>query len=711
MLPNKAFIVFFLYVMFPPVAASSNRTTYRAADDGKYITTVEAEGDTIWYGSSTGLVCFNKVNGTFDRFTIKNGLIDNAVNDIATDIYGVKWIATESGVSQFDGTTWTSYASDEYFYGKKIHSVTVDNNNVKWFAARTVIVSYDGQKWQEFREPHNDKRMNLISVCSDKTGIIWFGSEHKGVVSFDGSEWNYYDNFEDLYNLKFVTIDVDENNVKWFGIFDGRLISYNGNEWTVQRVVESSNPRLYDLAVERNNGLWAATNKGLHHINEGSITVFEHNDAVFNSSLRSLTFDTEGMLWIGGYLGISKFDGSHYRESTLLRGPVRNTIVSIAFGPENVKWFGHTGRGISKYDGTFWSAHIHDYADLGHSIAIDQDNIVWVTAGWDGAISFDGFNVNNFYFNLGYESINAPISEVIVDNNNIVWFSGYRDYAIGESSYTVTVINNEISDYFHFMYLFLSPDGDLWRNNYSGITSYYSNDEWKYYVKNDFAFKEIDIDNNGTVWFIARGEMINYILYNKIITYDGNIWTTYTKGNSGLSSSFISSIAIDHNNTKWIGTDAGVSRFDGETWTTFNRSNSGLCDNKVNAIAVEKNNTIWFGTDNGVSRYTGEIITTSVDEEDEKPEALPVLHSYPNPFNPSTTIEFTLPESGFTTLSIYNISGQKVRELAAGHMTAGMHSLIWDGRDDSGDAVSSGIYITRLAAGKQVAARRMILLK
>ena len=104
-------------------------------------------------------------------------------------------------------------------------------------------------------------------------------------------------------------------------------------------------------------------------------------------------------------------------------------------------------------------------------------------------------------------------------------------------------------------------------------------------------------------------------------------------------------------------------------------------------------------------------VDTAVDEEDEIPEALPVLHSFPNPFNPSTTIEFTLPESGFITLYIYTISGQKIKELAADYMTAGTHSLTWNGSDDSGNAASSGIYITRLVAGKQVSAGRMVLLK
>ncbi|MBN1292492.1 MAG: T9SS type A sorting domain-containing protein, partial [Candidatus Latescibacteria bacterium] len=170
-------------------------------------------------------------------------------------------------------------------------------------------------------------------------------------------------------------------------------------------------------------------------------------------------------------------------------------------------------------------------------------------------------------------------------------------------------------------------------------------------------------------------------------------------------------IEVDHNNTKWIGTDAGVCRYDGETWTTFNTKNSGLCDNKVNAIAVEKNNTIWFGTDNGVSRYTGETITTSVDEENQTPESIPLIKSYPNPFNPSTTIEFTLPESGFATVTIYSLAGQKIRELTADFLPAGTHTLSWDGKDVNGNTVSSGIYITRLQAGKHTATGRMVLVR
>ncbi|MBN1290495.1 MAG: T9SS type A sorting domain-containing protein, partial [Candidatus Latescibacteria bacterium] len=119
----------------------------------------------------------------------------------------------------------------------------------------------------------------------------------------------------------------------------------------------------------------------------------------------------------------------------------------------------------------------------------------------------------------------------------------------------------------------------------------------------------------------------------------------------------------------------------------------------------------WFGTDNGVSRYTGEIITTSIDETEHSPESIPLIKTYPNPFNPSTTIEFTLPESGFATVTIYSLAGQKIRELTADFLPAGTHTLLWDGKDTNGREVSSGIYITRMQAGNHTATGRMVLVR
>jgi outer membrane protein assembly factor BamB len=88
-----------------------------------------------------------------------------------------------------------------------------------------------------------------------------------------------------------------------------------------------------------------------------------------------------------------------------------------------------------------------------------------------------------------------------------------------------------------------------------------------------------------------------------------------------------------------------------------------------------------------------------------------LLMNTPNPFNPSTAISFNLPASGKATLIVYDITGRKVRELVSGMLSAGKNTAVWDGRDDSGRPVSSGVYFSRLTMGKKAVVGKMLLMK
>ena len=88
------------------------------------------------------------------------------------------------------------------------------------------------------------------------------------------------------------------------------------------------------------------------------------------------------------------------------------------------------------------------------------------------------------------------------------------------------------------------------------------------------------------------------------------------------------------------------------------------------------------------------------------------LMNFPNPFNPETTIRFNLPEAGKVTLNIYNIKGQKVRELINDKIAAGQHSVVWNGKDEGGKQAASGVYFYRLkAAGHPSIIHKMLMLK
>ena len=101
--------------------------------------------------------------------------------------------------------------------------------------------------------------------------------------------------------------------------------------------------------------------------------------------------------------------------------------------------------------------------------------------------------------------------------------------------------------------------------------------------------------------------------------------------------------------------------------------------------------------------------------EFQRTESLPTEfgldQNYPNPFNPETTIRYQLPEAASVRLTIYNTVGQAIRTLVNTDQQAGRYTLDWDGRDDMGVLVGSGIYFLRIKAGSFQKIQKMTLIQ
>jgi hypothetical protein len=122
---------------------------------------------------------------------------------------------------------------------------------------------------------------------------------------------------------------------------------------------------------------------------------------------------------------------------------------------------------------------------------------------------------------------------------------------------------------------------------------------------------------------------------------------------------------------------------------------------------------------------SGSIVEAGVDDFriwNAVPEGTPVsggsgsarfalLPNVPNPFNPRTEMRFDLAQEGRAKLSIYSLEGRLVRTLVNGTMSAGRHALAWDGRDNNGNSVASGVYLMRLDAFNESASRKIVLAK
>jgi hypothetical protein len=127
----------------------------------------------------------------------------------------------------------------------------------------------------------------------------------------------------------------------------------------------------------------------------------------------------------------------------------------------------------------------------------------------------------------------------------------------------------------------------------------------------------------------------------------------------------------------------------------------------VTASELRDNFAIKFTT-NGPTVVS---VENEFDTEDLLPQEYALYQNYPNPFNPETIIRYDIPESGFVTLKIYRIDGQLVRTMQDSHQSQGRYEKTWDGKNDFGNKVSSGVYFYQLGAGSFVQTKKLILLK
>ncbi|MCK6558098.1 carbohydrate binding domain-containing protein [bacterium] len=102
---------------------------------------------------------------------------------------------------------------------------------------------------------------------------------------------------------------------------------------------------------------------------------------------------------------------------------------------------------------------------------------------------------------------------------------------------------------------------------------------------------------------------------------------------------------------------------------------------------------------------------TRVQNGRELPASYALAQNYPNPFNPETRIVYALPQQAHVTLAIFNTLGQKVRTLVEANQPAGKHEIVWDGRNDHGQSLASGIYFYQLRTAEAKLTRRMVLMR
>ncbi|RMF58178.1 MAG: hypothetical protein D6743_17970, partial [Calditrichaeota bacterium] len=185
----------------------------------------------------------------------------------------------------------------------------------------------------------------------------------------------------------------------------------------------------------------------------------------------------------------------------------------------------------------------------------------------------------------------------------------------------------------------------------------------------------VTADEDGVVW-IGTEEGVNF-------WFQGNVGRQF-----GLINDFVNTIGVDPRNNKWFGTANGVSVLstDGVSFTHYTTGNSPLVSDNVLSLAFNaETGEVWIGTTNGLSRLQTPFTAPKED--------LSQLTGFPNPFIVDGSAMFTVTNlAENTSVKIYDVAGSLVRTFKPFDDIIG-GQVLWDGRDDDGKLVASGIYV------------------
>lgn len=645
---------------------------------------IDADGR-IWFGMLNGIIdIYDPADGTIipirDIFDSDNS--SKSINEILI-IGDTAYVSTDFGLSLIStsklGFISTTLKFGDFPTSQKVYSVTVDDK-IYVSTERGIAIQKDGasnllapESWNTYSTGTDIDATETYSTVLLNNELI--AGTDRGLFIFENNLWNHY-----AYTDAVQDLGVSGENL--LVLFKTSLVLRNGNEDQVLFTSPDNLLTKFDVSV--NNGI-VISSISLMVVGEDIVEIGEGVIRVYNNT----------------------------SETLLPNGPINNSFESLTVDKDGVLWAGtgkdQFGRGFMTFDQNIWTNY--------------------------NTTSFPELPNNN------YHKVNSDDSQVYLSN----WGSGLTIEENGEFTY-LNAYNSELvgipdhPNYVVIMNAERDSNGDLWFFNFASadgmpIIQLTIDSTWYHYRFPYFALTtqvfmtDGIIDENNTKWFTITGRGLFYFNEQSspddvsndvwgwlrtsnglnsdevgalVVDNRGELWIGTDKGmnilantaspKSYMSSVFslrqqsITAIAVDPLNNKWVGTHQGVfvMTSDGShLLAQYDKENSPLPSDDINSIAIDKQTgLVYIGTSFGMSTLT----TFAVEPKEEFDEVL----VYPNPFkldkHSSITIDGLVKNS---SIKILSISGKLIKTI----ISPGGRLAFWDGKDENGKFVASGIYV------------------
>lgn len=673
-----------------------------------YVTSlfIRANGDLIFSQGSNGITYYNK-------YTWPSWGSMLSVKTIAEDKDHELWMGGPySGIEKTYYETTSPYAINRFSWrttnsplpSNDIPSLQFDKKGNLWIVARTSdesenvggVLKYDGENWITYNKLNSPITTSQIScMVLNKNDEVWIGTDKESVYKFADGKWIEY-------SLK--------------GVYDTTKIC----------------SPITSLAVDSSNTLWAGTRySGIYRFDGETWKIFDGNNSSLRSSMIfSLAVDYKGRVWAGTEIGLYRFDGSDFQEINITNSelPSAQLLKSTKDSKGNIFFISEdygspvnsnkTTNGIVGYNGTEFkfisTQEIEKTVNRISAITSDLNDNIWFSTPGRLYKMSKGEIIKyeyNYFFEFYPQMMCADCAGniwIVNGNGNIIKFDGikFTTYRTWDNPLFQRYVSSIQADGVNVWVSFHNNESRIGKINIAR-----SNNNLIYETI-DSPFKLISsaqLSKNGNYWIGSYNE--------GIASFDGSTWKIYNTSNSEIMTNQIYALYVDEKNRVFASclnsfdpyNKGGLGILSNGKWENLTYNNSGLRIAHINSITSDKNGNIWNIGHGGVSIYNPDEISLTWDQATDIQNQF--YQNFPNPFNSSTIIKYSLARTSGVQLKIFDMVGREVKTLIDKIETEGNHFAYWDGRNNYGSLVSSGVYIYTLRTNEKVQSKKLILMK
>ncbi len=687
------------------------------------------------------------------------------ISDIVEDTSGVLWMAHWRGLLKFDpaiGAASLQFwgATNSIHPGGRSREIAIAPDGTLWIAVMSVtwgeggLINFDPatDEWHYWGYGTTDNNWpSLIPFCDNvsiqlKTGddyTVWIAASG-GVISFESNTQQFTLHNFDYNPGELVKTpghnSVDEENNLWMIRFDANapfyFLDFQSPDGQWQRPVQ---PPVSSVL----NDIWAFRAFGNQNafLVDGNSEVWHYDGASWTSKgiwkegayTYAVDQDDSGNIWVTGVGGAAKrnsLTGAWQRYRITNSSQIDYWVEDMSVDTEGNVWMtGNGGPGVGgfqKFTGEKWIGFNQLTYGLGFPFPFPTDNseAIYFRPSNGNVVVNPMFGYLHEWDGSSYFSLNYPSDR----SNGLEEDSQNRLWSIGEYydlRYHSSEANTWTSVPFEGWGYSIDKDperqGTIWAcSNFQVLRT----DASYSFSKNIHNFSELNPQSDGLTGAIAATGGAAWIGTNKGLIQlhaENNTYEFYSPENSGIQGENITPLAYTPDGRIWFtnfgssnGGQIGLCWFDGSQFGLFPVQDGGLphaqikdAEVKVTADGYE----LWLSC---LSRGIA-VLKVNNDEVGISPEITVAnpgffLQSYPNPFTDKTSLSFSLPEKSHVSIAIYDIHGSFISRPVANLFDAGSNSVSWDGKDNSGKRVPSGVYISKLTTGHQSTSTRLIVL-